>query len=114
MSISYYDNIYNTPETFGYQIIATIGESGGYDWNLGVVWKDNRTGRLYGSCDSGCSCNSPFEGIKTHEGLTEISSEREARLIAEGVDKHYASISEAFDFVAKVTSEIKSEGRLSW
>lgn len=42
-----------------------------------IVWKDNETGLLYMAQDSGCSCPTPFEGIKGLDDLTPCRSSEE-------------------------------------
>lgn len=54
------DNIYYNPEKFGLSIVDEIDDSGSYEFNTLVVFKDQNGNHFY-LHDSGCSCPTPFE-----------------------------------------------------
>lgn len=56
-------NLYSSPEKFGLTPVGQIEwGSGGYSFNLTVVYRRDFDGRLAYIEDSGCSCAPPFEG----------------------------------------------------
>lgn len=68
-------NIYYNPESFGLSIVGMVqDESLSYEFDMFVVWKDKKTGRLYYQMDSGCSCPAPFEDFHSKEELEPIRS----------------------------------------
>ncbi len=70
-----YENIYYSPEKFGLEIVANIDwENEAYSFNQTVVWRDIKTGQMYMAHDSGCSCPSPFESIKSVNDLEKLDS----------------------------------------
>lgn len=64
-------NMYDNPERFGLEIVAIVDWiSGGYEYDMTVLWRHQDSGNLYWGDYSGCSCFSPFEG----EGLTDLKT----------------------------------------
>lgn len=69
MSLFYYN-----PEKHGLEVVAEIDYSDGcFCFDLRVVWRDLKTGRLLSGRDSGCSCPSPFDQHKI-EDLQEVTT----------------------------------------
>jgi hypothetical protein len=71
--MSYYDNIYYSPEKFNLTTVGDVDIAGSYEFDTIVVFKDSDN-KLYWTHDSGCSCPTPFEEVK-FEDLTEITME---------------------------------------
>ncbi len=65
--MSYYDNVYNSPEKFGLTLIDQLDLAGGYEYDTVLVFE--KEGKLYWAHDSGCSCPIPFESYKSIEDL---------------------------------------------
>lgn len=61
MSRHFDENPYYNPEACGLTQIGVADEDLCYEFNTLVVWRDNESGDLYWSSDSGCSCPTPFE-----------------------------------------------------
>lgn len=60
---------YYSPEKFGLKVLGEMSWSEpDYGFDLTVVWTDER-GTLYWANDSGCSCPSPFEDVKSIDDL---------------------------------------------
>lgn len=57
-----WNNVYDTPEKYGLEIIGSIDDGGGYEYDILCAWRHLETGKYYYGEDSGCSCNSAFEG----------------------------------------------------
>ena len=59
------ENVYYSPDKFGLETVAAHDFSDGcYQFDLRVIWKHKLSGRFYTDRDSGCSCPSPFEGVR--------------------------------------------------
>ena len=82
--------IYNNPADYGLAVVAELGNGGGYDWNVAVVWQ-HTDGTLYGGSDAGCSCTYPFQFTSSTSNLTEIRSMRDVDTLADDVSPGYAS-----------------------
>ncbi len=61
---------YYNPKKFGLTIVHDEDLIGGYEWDLCIVWKGGDA--FYYGFDSGCSCSSPFEGIKGVDELQRL------------------------------------------
>lgn len=89
--MSYYDNVYYSPEKFGLEIIGSLCDPDAC-WSFDdlIVWK-HEDGRLFYATDSGCSCPSPFEDFKGIDDLTEITDDAESWTdFQEAVESHCA------------------------
>ena len=93
------------------ELIAEVGDGGGYDWNIACVWRDLDTGKLHGGSDSGCSCYGPFDpsmtDVATASDLPEITSRQQARELADEIYESYATEDEKLTFVNKVAEALK-------
>lgn len=58
--MSYGNNVYYDPDTFGLRIVAVADAGEGYDFSFFVVWR-NEEGQFLWASDLGCSCPTPFE-----------------------------------------------------
>jgi len=70
--MSYQENPYYYPETFGLTLVGTIDSEDArddYGFDIFAVWKDEE-GNFYWASDSGCSCPSPFEEYTTLADLS--------------------------------------------
>lgn len=62
-------NIYYNPQDFGLEIVGDFEFSEpDYSFDMCVVWKETR-GSYWIGCDSGCSCPSPFEDVRSKDEL---------------------------------------------
>lgn len=58
-------NPYYHPENCDVELLITIDEPNmSYEFNTTIIVKDNPTGVLYVTSDSGCSCPTPFEDVR--------------------------------------------------
>ena len=84
MGYVYQDNVYNSPEKFGLEVIYNIGDpEASYSFANIVLWKRLEDGKLFWAWDSGCSCPSPFEDFYSVDSLNplpETARDLEARL----------------------------------
>lgn len=61
------------PENYGFEQIGDVDWSDGcYQFDLTTVWKHKASGSFYMADDSGCSCPSPYEGVRSVVDLTPI------------------------------------------
>ena len=61
------------PENFGFELVDSLDDGGGYDWDIMKVWKNTATGQMYFHRDSGCSCNSFLDDVDSPADLTELT-----------------------------------------
>ena len=66
----YDQNVYYFPEHFDCVIVDRLDNSESYEFDYFVVWKASDGTLFYGE-DSGCSCPTPFEDIKSFRILTD-------------------------------------------
>lgn len=68
-------DIYYSPEQFGLEIVKELDDpSADYSFDKFVVWIRKKDGVLFYGQDSGCSCPSPFEGVTSVQGLSELKN----------------------------------------
>lgn len=61
------------PENYGYRQIGQVDWSDGcYQFAYTTVWQHEASGAFYMADDSGCSCPSPYEDVRTVLDLTPI------------------------------------------
>jgi len=58
--MSWDKNVYYDPQKFGLEIVDTLEANLSYEFDMFVVWKDERN-KLYWASDTGCSCPTPFD-----------------------------------------------------
>jgi len=60
--MSYDNNVYDTPEAFGLEIVAeSVDAEASWSFDTIILWRERSSGRLLIGADSGCSCPTPFE-----------------------------------------------------
>ena len=69
-------------------LVASVDQSGWYDWDRMDILFDPKTTTYYLYQDSGCSCSSPYENVDSLEDLTKLEGR--------------------FDALARVTSYIQN------
>lgn len=104
-NLPYDANIYDNPASFGLEIVAELGDGGGYDWSLGAIWK-TRDGKLFGGTDAGCSCNSAFEGCTDVNDMSRVTTMQDIRAIADGVSQDYIGNGERIEFIRRAWREL--------
>src|SRR3990167_8151544 len=67
------NNIYDNPEKWRLTILGSLDAGGGDDFDTFVSWIDD-FGNIYYAADSGCSCPTPFENIKSMADLTRVEN----------------------------------------
>lgn len=93
---------YYSPENYGLTIVAEIDGAGAYEFDQVVVWRDHR-GELWAAHDSGCSCPTPFDGIKYPADMAAIRRVDDVRpLLAEIGEYNSPSAAEVAAFIGKV------------
>ena len=66
-----YEDVYSSPQKLGLDYIGDVEwDDEPYQFNMTAVWRDPQTGQIYWADDSGCSCPSPFEDVKSRDDLT--------------------------------------------
>jgi hypothetical protein len=102
-----YEDVYSNPQKHGLETIGDIEwDDESYQFNMTAVWRDPATGRLYWADDSGCSCPSPFEDVRTRDDLTAgTADELDAHLKAQL--EHAQARDEASGAVADLMLKIK-------
>jgi hypothetical protein len=63
--------MYYNPEEHGAEILGSVDTIGGYEFNMLALFRRSSDGALFFDTDSGCSCNSPFDGA-TFENMQHI------------------------------------------
>lgn len=72
-------NVYSNPENCGLDLLAAAGKEPDYDFDLVILLQDKASGRYFMCHDSGCSCPSPFEDVRSVSDLTEIRTRADAQ-----------------------------------
>lgn len=69
--MSWDNNPYYQPGNFGLELIGTIEwDEESYQFNMTAIWRDAEDSNvLFWASDAGCSCPSPFEGLKSRDDL---------------------------------------------
>lgn len=71
----YDHNVYYNPEASGLTLIGELeDENANYSYDTLIVIRDDVTGNLYAAHDSGCSCPTPFEDVRSFSDMTEIKT----------------------------------------
>ena len=72
---SYFDNsnIYYHPEKWRLTALGSLEAGGSWQFDTFVSWIDD-SGNIYYATDSGCSCPTPFEDIKSMAQLTRVEN----------------------------------------
>ena len=73
---SYEANVYSNPDSCGLKIVATVEKEPDWDFDIVVLFMDKKTGSLWIRRDSGCSCPTPFEDVRSFADMTPVRSER--------------------------------------
>jgi hypothetical protein len=61
-------------ERFGLEVVASFDDpQASYSFDEFVIWQRKKDGALFYGEDSGCSCPSPFENVKSIADLTPIT-----------------------------------------
>lgn len=56
------------------ELIADLWGGEQYEWDLLEVWRRKSDGRLFYYADGGCSCNSPYDGVRGWDDLSPLTS----------------------------------------
>jgi len=67
-------NPYSSPGNCGLELVATLEDNEPWQFDIIAFWKDKLSGRYFMAHDSGCSCPSPFEDVRSVSDLTEVST----------------------------------------
>lgn len=63
------DDIWYSPEKHGLTIVGSVDDpNASYSFDMLVVWQ-HENGKMFYGMDSGCSCPSPFEDVKSIANL---------------------------------------------
>lgn len=81
-----WDTIQSAPEKFGVEIVAEYETGGSYEFCTTLVVREVATGHLYAAHDSGCSCPTPFEDLKSLSDWVLVS---DADDLTPLLDEHY-------------------------
>lgn len=66
------------PENYGFREVGQVDwSSGSYEFDYTTVWQHKESGEFFMADDSGCSCPSPYEGVRHVSDLTPISRMQE-------------------------------------
>jgi len=68
----YWADFYYHPEKMNLEIVEEIDCGGSYEFDKVVVWRNKHNNELRWGFDSGCSCPSPFENIKSWDELEKL------------------------------------------
>lgn len=102
---------YYSPEKHGLEVVGSVDYlSGSYEFDLLVVWKDAE-GQLYYDTDSGCSCPSPFEGVR-RDDLTKATKHEAVAAILKRLDEvknqgwgfYQSTETEAMDLIERLVT----------
>ena len=74
----YDGNPYYYPENCNLEIVeSTHRPDLCYEFDMVVLWKDKTTGEQFWAHDSGCSCPSPFEWVRSISDLNDLKFTRQ-------------------------------------
>jgi hypothetical protein len=74
----YGHNVYYDPEKCGLAVVEDTEEPGlSYEFHNVVLWRDTVTGKLWWAEDSGCSCPSPFEDVRSLSDLQDYEKTKD-------------------------------------
>lgn len=60
--MEYYRSVYSSPEKYGLRIVKVHERPElDYEFDMVILWEDQKTKKRYWAADSGCSCPIPFE-----------------------------------------------------
>jgi hypothetical protein len=83
----YWSTPYNAPEKWGLKIIGSLGDPNAcYSFDDLIVWRHD-SGVIFWATDSGCSCPSPFEDVKSLRDLTLLEA-KDWDIFSEAVKQH--------------------------
>lgn len=71
-------NPYHNPANCGLEILAVAEDDEPWQFDLLVLWRDLDSGRFFVGADSGCSCPSPFEDVRSVADLSEVRTQDDA------------------------------------
>jgi len=85
------DNLYYSPEKLGFTLVASLEDDEPYQYDTVIVVRQDASGKLFAAHDSGCSCPTPFEEVRSLDKLTPIRSvaDVQAFVKAHGGDERY-------------------------
>lgn len=75
----YDKNPYYYPGACGLELLATAEADLSYEFDYVCLWRDLASGRYFMAKDSGCSCPTPFEDVRSVSDLTEVTTRKEAK-----------------------------------
>lgn len=89
MSIDFWDgkweeNVLNSPEACGLELVGVVDndpESDDTGFDLDIIVRDIRTGKLFHGSDSGCSCPIPFENVHSLADLRPVTRWEARRIL---------------------------------
>jgi len=89
--MGYFEDVYSSPEKHGLRIVEVHERPDlSYEYDMVVLWEDQKTRKRYWGANSGCSCPSPFEDYHSVSQLNDWSlTKREYEQAVREVAKPY-------------------------
>ncbi len=103
----YDKNVYYNPEKAGVEIVAALDPPLSYEFDIVILVRDVKDGKLYAAHDSGCSCPTPFENVAGLHDMTPITKTSDLKPL---VAQIYSGVSpgEIQDFMRKARAALKN------
>jgi hypothetical protein len=108
VSATWTSNPYYNPEKCGLKIVGSVGDGGGYDWHVVLVFEHPDTAQLYMWGGAGCSCYEPCDDVRSLADLTPLRSCQEfRRFVADEEDYSRFDSGEVLDLQRKLRYDYK-------
>lgn len=86
----YEHNVYYHPEAGRLTLIGELDDENlSYEFDTLIVVRDDTTGDLYAVADSGCSCPTPFEDVRSFSDMTPIKTLDDVKTFVKAHESDY-------------------------
>lgn len=82
-------NVFYDPAAAEVELLAVLEDDVAYEFDIALVLRDLRGGKVYVVRDRGCSCPTPFEDVHELSDLTEVRSAAEVELLLRHWGAHW-------------------------
>lgn len=106
---SYVPNPAQNPAACGFEILDELDDPNAcYSFDTIIAFRDLKTGAVYVVNDSGCSCPTPFEHVKSLADMTRVNNVDDARAFVQAAQPSYEGaeprwpLRDVFRFLARI------------
>lgn len=108
MTDSFNGNLYYAHERLGLTKVGELEDPEAcYSFSTVAVYKENKTGALYGAHSEGCSCPTPFEEFDSLADMVPIRSEADVQPLIDQSSASYRA-DEVQDFKRRVREALNA------